>query len=549
MSPVRYPGSRGVSRSGPAVLDMSTLAAFEQLLGGLSSVDNAARAQYEALFNECKKQPDVLCLQLVRALRTSAQVETREMASILLRRVLTKDEVSLWANLQAQTQEGIKGELLKSLQEESAKSIVRKVRDVVCELAAGIFEDGKWPELSPSSSSASPTGSRRSSRRPQRLRPARRVHRRLARAAPRHAARHPRAVPAGCGAEVKLASLRACCAFVDSLENQHDRAKFQDLLPAMLQTLGGALQGATRPLLRKRSPLRGARGIRPSIRAQAPRARRRRHDDHGGAQRPGERHASPRDGVPRHAHRGARSRARHDAQAAQFVPRLFNCLVAFLLDVEDEQEWHTCGEGGGRRRGRGRAVRRRSGVPRPRRHRAGREHRPAVRRGDHPGVAGKIGDWRKRHAALVAMAQIAEGCVKGMKRTSRGRWPRASGGDLRSPPARPLGGGERHRPAVHRPRPQDPGEGARADPPRAARAMEDSSHRVQSHAAAAMVNFSEGCPPEHMQPYLDALMNKLLQMLQGGHRWCRRPRSPRWRPSRTTRRRRSRSTTRPCFRS
>ena len=25
-------------------------------------------------------------------------------------------------------------------------------------------------------------------------------------------------------------------------------------------------------------------------------------------------------------------------------------------------------------------------------------------------------------------------------------------------------------------------------------------------------------PPEHMQPYLDALMNKLLQMLQGGHR-------------------------------
>ena len=71
------------------------------------------------------------------------------MASILLRRVLTKDEVSVWANLQAQTQEGIKGELLKSLQEESAKSIVRKVRDVVCELAAGIFDDGKWPELMP----------------------------------------------------------------------------------------------------------------------------------------------------------------------------------------------------------------------------------------------------------------------------------------------------------------------------------------------------------------------------------------------------------------
>ena len=34
-----------------AVLDMSNLTAFEQLLGGLTSVDNAARTQYESLFN------------------------------------------------------------------------------------------------------------------------------------------------------------------------------------------------------------------------------------------------------------------------------------------------------------------------------------------------------------------------------------------------------------------------------------------------------------------------------------------------------------------
>lgn len=132
-----------------AVLDMNSLAAFEQLLGGLTSVDNTQREQYEAIFNECKKQPDMLCLQLVRTLRTSQATETREMSSILLRRVLTKDEVSLWANLQAQTQDGIKGELLKSLQEETVKSITHKVCDTVCELAAGIFEEGKWPELLP----------------------------------------------------------------------------------------------------------------------------------------------------------------------------------------------------------------------------------------------------------------------------------------------------------------------------------------------------------------------------------------------------------------
>jgi hypothetical protein len=33
--------------------------------GGLTSGDNTTRTQYEAIFNECKKQPDMLCLQLV----------------------------------------------------------------------------------------------------------------------------------------------------------------------------------------------------------------------------------------------------------------------------------------------------------------------------------------------------------------------------------------------------------------------------------------------------------------------------------------------------
>jgi len=39
-----------------------------------------------------------------------------------------KDEVSLWADLQKATQDGVKGELLKSLQEDTSKNIARKVR-------------------------------------------------------------------------------------------------------------------------------------------------------------------------------------------------------------------------------------------------------------------------------------------------------------------------------------------------------------------------------------------------------------------------------------
>merc|ERR1719447_394621 len=48
--------------------------------------------------------------------------------------------------------------------------------------------------------------------------------------------------------------------------------------------------------------------------------------------------------------------------------------------------------------------------------------------------------------------------------------------------------------------------------------------RVQAHAAAALVNFCEECPPKIMEPYLEALVTKLemvlaskiQELLQGG---------------------------------
>ena len=502
-----------------AVLDMSNLTAFEQLLGGLTSVDNSARTQYEALFNECKKQGDVLCLQLVKALRTSAQVETREMAAILLRRVLTKDEVSLWANLQAQTQAGIKSELLKSLHEEQNKRIAGKVGDTVSELAAGVYEEG-WPELLPFLFQCVTTGS-------DALKvTALNVFGELAAyigdsLVPHLATLH--GILAQClqaaDMEVKLASLRACCAFVDSLENQHDRAKFQDLLPAMLQTLGGALQGGDE------ASAQDALSMFVELAGSDPRFVRKHLAHVVDAMMTIAEHNDLENGTRHLATEflvtltEARDRAPGMMRKLpNFVPRLFNCLVAFLLDIEDEQEWHT-------------AEKEEDGdVGEGERYDVGQEclDRVAIALGANtvlPCAATTIpallqdGDWRKRHAALVALAQIAEGCVKGMNKDVAGavtpclgaatsdphprvRWAAVNGiGQL----CTDLG------PKIQ--------EKAHAQIlPVLLKCMEDSSHRVQSHAAAAMVNFSEGCPPEHMQPYLDALMNKLLQMLQGGHR-------------------------------
>ena len=50
-------------------------------------------------------------------------------------------------------------------------------------------------------------------------------------------------------------------------------------------------------------------------------------------------------------------------------------------------------------------------------------------------------------------------------------------------------------------------------------AMDDfNAPRVQAHAAAAVVNFSEGAEADLMAPHLDALIAKLLTLLQRGKR-------------------------------
>lgn len=44
--------------------------------------------------------------------------------------------------------------------------------------------------------------------------------------------------------------------------------------------------------------------------------------------------------------------------------------------------------------------------------------------------------------------------------------------------------------------------------------VEDTKHpRVQAHAAAAMVNFCEECPPKILEPYLDGLVDALENVL------------------------------------
>lgn len=73
------------------LLDPNNGAAFEMLIQKLMSPSNEERGHAEALFNECKKHPDVTVTHLARLLRGSQSVEARGLAAILLRKVKSRE--------------------------------------------------------------------------------------------------------------------------------------------------------------------------------------------------------------------------------------------------------------------------------------------------------------------------------------------------------------------------------------------------------------------------------------------------------------------------
>lgn len=68
------------------LLDESSIGHFEQFLIALQAADNASRHQAEQALEQLRRHPDKLLLQLSNALVHSSSLESRQMASLVLRR-------------------------------------------------------------------------------------------------------------------------------------------------------------------------------------------------------------------------------------------------------------------------------------------------------------------------------------------------------------------------------------------------------------------------------------------------------------------------------
>ncbi|KAI5675094.1 hypothetical protein M9H77_06044 [Catharanthus roseus] len=495
------------------------LAPFETLISHLMSSANEQRSQAESIFNLIKQtDPNSLALKLAQLLSSSPHVEARAMSTILLRKQLTRDDSYIWPRLTATTQSTIKSILLSCIQNENSKSIIKKLCDTISELASSILPENNWPEILPFMFQCVTSDSVKLQE------SAFLIFSQLAQYIGDTLIPYIKDLHAvflqvlnnSPSSDVKIAALSAVINFIQCLNSSSDRDRFQDLLPAMMRTLTEALNCG------QEATAQEALELLIELAGTEPRFLRRQLVDVVGSMlqiaeaeglEEGTRHLAIEFVITL-----AEARERAPGmmrKLPQFISRLFAILMNMLLDIEDEPAWHSAepddedaGETSNYSVGQecldrlsialgGNTI-----VP------VASEQLPAY-------LAAP--EWQKHHAALIALAQIAEGCSKVMIKNleqvvnmvlnsfqdphPRVRWAAINAIGQLSTDLGPDLQVQYHSRVL----------------PALAHAMDDFQNpRVQAHAASAVLNFSENCTPEILTPYLDGIVSKLLVLLQNG---------------------------------
>ncbi|QDZ25046.1 importin beta [Chloropicon primus] len=494
------------------------VASFEQLCQALTSHQNEIRSQAEKVFQACKEHQADACVQrLVHVLKNSQALELRGLCAVLLRKTLCSDvENKTWKSLTPQTQQGLKTELLELVKGETNRSTAKMVCDTVSDVGAMLLEEQQWPELLPFMFQCVQSGDETI------LERVLRVFANLVMSVEMTLTPYINTLHGVFGnclgsqnVDVRNAALRATCSFISSLEKKSERDKFQDLVPSMLNCLGTALNQGDEATAQE------TLGMFIEIGEEHPTFLRKNLIEIVNAiltvTEAGNLEASTRQLASEFLVTLAEAREKAPGmmrKLPQFMGKLFHALMCFLLDIDDEPEWHAADREEDEGIGNGELFD------------VGLEglDRLSIALGGNAvmPIANQIlpaflqdQDWKKRHSALMTLAQIAEGCVKVMSKAiswtvdicvtglrdphPKVRWAACQTVGQLSTDLGPTFQEQEHGRIV----------------PTLLAAMDDVNEpRVQAHATAAVVNFSEDCEEDILAPYLDALVSKLLVLLQ-----------------------------------
>ncbi|KAL7272625.1 importin subunit beta-3 [Rhizina undulata] len=129
---------------------------LQQLLGGLASSDNTTRTQAEEVLNNdwITNQPEMLLSGLAEQIRGAEDPVARAFAAVLFRRIASKTQTKadepkeLFLTLNPGVKNYVRTLLLQCFAEEIEKSVRNKIGDAVAEIARQFSDsDEQWPEL------------------------------------------------------------------------------------------------------------------------------------------------------------------------------------------------------------------------------------------------------------------------------------------------------------------------------------------------------------------------------------------------------------------
>lgn len=393
---------------------------FETLISHLMSSSNEQRSHAESLFNLCKQtHPDSLALKLVQSLNSSPNLELRAMSAVLLRKQFTRsgdddDSALIYLRIVESTRMTLKSVLIASLQQESTKSIAKKVCDTISELASAILPENGWPELLTFMFQCVVAADN-----PNLQEYALLIFSRLAQyigetLIPHLSTLHSvfsQSLRNYTSADVRITALGVAINFIQCLSKASVRDIFQDLLPLMMQTLTEALNSG------QEATAQEALELLIELAGTEPRFLRRQHVEIVGAMVQIAEAQSLEEGTRHLAIEfvitlaEARERAPGMIRKLpQFITKLFSMLMNMLLYIEDDLAWHSAeneDEDAGETSNYG----------------FGQEclDTLAISLSGNTivPVASEVfsgffaaTEWQKHHAALIALAQIAEGCSK-----------------------------------------------------------------------------------------------------------------------------------------
>ncbi|KAG2489783.1 hypothetical protein HYH03_011733 [Edaphochlamys debaryana] len=502
---------------------------FVELVAQLQDADNDRRKAAEAVFEALKEQPDLCITCLAQTLRTCQNVEARLFCSVMIRKVIYYRSDSdlkspvLWDKCGQPVQAGTKQALLEAVVQEPDRNVASKICAAVSDLANLIYDKTGWPELMPTLLTMLT-----SNQQPQ-IANGLSVLADVASYLAEHLKSQLQDIVnmlvsfLGSGnKDVTVAAANAATSFIEAYEDAAARQVLSPLVQPMLAVLGQLLSAGDEDEARSVLEMfivlaeSSARFLRP--------------------------HLIPLvDAMMRVAGAGDKLEGQTRQLAVEFlvslceareqspgmmrkVPNLarslFELVMGFLLDIEDDPAWHSAADDANEDAGAGELYD------------PGQEYLDrlalslggkAVSDAAAPLLGAWIADptWQKRAAVFICLAQIAEGCTKVMSTASyleqlarmcvmglndqepHVRWAACQALGQMCTDLGPELQAKHHASIL----------------PALMGVMDDfNSPRVQAHACAAIVNFSEGVETDVLPPYLDPLILKLLNLLQNGAR-------------------------------